>query len=167
MSVPESEPGAGTPFEILLQRANETAGPDSTHVHAPGTLLLVENDVFLRATYRDLLVGAGWQVLAAHDGFNALLQANAHRGRIDLLICDVILPQMSGIELWRRLSRLRPEATVLFISGDLERARKLFADGEDPPRLLAKPFTPATLLETVRVLLAESPFLRQEPPAQP
>ena len=163
MSAPESEPGAGTPFEILLQRADETAGPDSTHGHAPGTLLLVEDDAFLRATYRELLVGQGWEVLAAPDGFNALLQANARRGRIDLLICDVILPQMSGIELWQKLSRLRPEAAVLFISGDLEKARKLLGH-EDPPHLLAKPFTPTALLDTVRLLLAESPFLRPEPP---
>jgi DNA-binding response OmpR family regulator len=166
MSAPESEPGAGTPSEILLQRADETAGPDSTHEHAPGTLLLVEDDVFLRSTYRELLASQGWEILVAPDGFNALLQANAHKGRIDLLICDVILPQMSGIELWRKLSRLRPEAAVLFISGDLEQARKLL-DHEDPPHLLAKPFTPTALLDTVRLLLAESPFLRKEPPAHP
>lgn len=179
----ESGPGAGTSFEILLQRANETTGPDSTPgpdletttetceedlprtAVQTGTVLLVEDDAVLRSTYVELLTGQGWRVISAADGFNALLQANAHRGRIDLLISDIILPQMSGVELWRKLSRYRPEARVLFISGNLDQARILLGRGEDAPHLLGKPFSANALLGTVRTLLAGSPFVRREPPA--
>jgi CheY-like chemotaxis protein len=180
-----SEPGAGTSFEILLQRANETTGPDSTHAPAgvprtaacpreaggpaprtPGTVLLVEDDEVLRATYGELLADEGWEVIAAGDGFNALLQAGSHRGRIDLLVSDIILPQMSGIELWRKLSSFRPESRVLFVSGNLEQARQLLGRGEEAPRLLGKPFTATALLEAVRAILAQSPFLPPEPPAR-
>ena len=159
----ESEPGAGTSFEILLQRANETTGPDSTpEPGAPnqGTVLLVEDDDVLRATYEELLTGQGMQVIAAADGFNALLQANTHHGRIDLLISDIILPSMSGIELWRKLSRFRPEAQVLFISGNLNQARVMIGPEGGGHHLLGKPFTATALLESVRALLASSPFVR-------
>lgn len=182
MSTPgatESEPGAGTSFEILLQRANETAGPDSTHGSAlaparsptpdaerrRGTILIVEDDSFLRSTYAELLKAEGWAVLAAADGFNALLVAGAHKGRLDLIVTDILLPQMSGIELWGKLSRCRPETHVLFISGNLEQARLLLGSGTDTPPLLGKPFTPKALLDTVSAMLADSPFLRQDPPA--
>ncbi len=175
----ESEPGAGTSFEILLQRANETAGPGSTHGSAlapagspapgahprRGTILIVEDDSYLRSTYAELLAAEGWAVLAAADGFNALLVAGAHKGRLDLIVTDILLPQMSGIELWRKLSRLRPETQVLFISGNLEQARLLLGSGPDKPPLLAKPFTPKALLVMVGTMLADSPFLRRDPPA--
>lgn len=174
MSTPrriESEAGAGTPFEILLQRANETPGPDSTPDpgasaarSSPGTLLLVEDDDVLRTTYARLLADQGWEVLAAPDGFNALLQADAQRGRIDLLVCDIVLPKMSGIELWRKLERFRPETQVLFMTSSLEQARLLLGTGESAPHVLAKPFTAAALLDSVRTLVAESPFLRPEAP---
>jgi CheY-like chemotaxis protein len=179
----ESEAGAGTSFEILLQRANETTGPDSTPDPegtalkreravkmspgaAPrGTVLLVEDDEVLRSTYQELLAGQGLLVLVAGDGFNALLQASTHPGRIDLLVSDVILPQMSGIELWRKLSRYRPEAQVLFISGNVNQARIMIGQGQGPHHLLAKPFGATSLLETVRMLLASSPLVRPEGPA--
>lgn len=166
----ESEPGAGTTFEILLQRANETPGPDSTpdpkDAETPrGTVLLVEDNEVLRATYEELLAGHGLRVLVAGDGFNALLQASTHPGRIDLLVSDVILPQMSGIELWRKLSRYRPEAQVLFISGNVSQARVMIGQGGGPHHLLAKPFDATSLLATVRMLLANSPFVRPEGPA--
>jgi len=175
MSAPrriESEAGAGTPFEILLQRANETPGPDSTPGpgappparRSPGTLLLVEDDDVLRSTYARLLADQGWEVLTAPDGFNALIKADAHRGRIDLLVCDIVLPKMSGIELWRKLERFRPETHVLFMTSSLEQARHLLGAGEDAPYVLAKPFTAVALLDSVRTLVAESPFLRPEPP---
>ena len=179
MSMPrriESEAGAGTPFEILLQRADETPGPDSAPApgageeeppdagRSGGTLLLVEDDDVLRTTYGQLLAEQGWEVLAAPDGFNALLRSDGHRGRIDVLVCDIVLPKMSGIELWRKLARFRPETQVLFMTSSLEQARLLLGTAEDAPRVLAKPFTAAALLDSVRNLVAESPFLRTETP---
>lgn len=135
-----------------------------TDFRPPGTILLVEDEPALLTAYSEVLTEKGWQVLAAADGFNALLLAGAHSGRIDLLVSDLLLPQMSGIELWRRLSRFRPEAHVLFISGNAEQARLLLDRGADTARLLPKPFTPSALLATVRAILAESPFLRPHPP---
>jgi two-component system cell cycle sensor histidine kinase/response regulator CckA len=177
-----SESGAGASFGILLQRTNgdgpgstpgpartprpAASGPSTPEDNRPqGTILLVEDDEPLRTTYAEVLGAHGWEVLVASDGFNALIQAGAHRGRIDLLVSDLLLPQMSGIELWRRLSRFRPEARVLFISGNLEQARLLVDRGADTARLLGKPFTPRALLDTVRAILADSPFMRGEPPA--
>lgn len=176
----ESEFGTGTSFEILLQRANEPAGPDSspgeqarstagstgdTPAAAHGTLLLVEDDPVLRTTYEDLLAADGWQVIAAADGFNALLMAGTHRAPIEMVVTDVVLPRMSGIELWRRLAQFRPESRVLFISGNVGHARRLVGSGPRAPRLLAKPFSPAALIETVRLTLAEASVELPEAPA--
>ncbi len=158
----ETEPGSGTSFEILLQRANETTGPDSIPAPATATVLLVEDDEVLRGAYADLLQAEGWRVLTSQDGFSALLTASAHSGSIHLLIAAVILPQMSGIELWRKLSRHRPEMRVLFLSGNTQQARTLFGKDGDPPATLTKPFGAESLVSAVRELLSTHPFLQLE-----
>ena len=165
MTPTESEPGTRTPSEILLQRTDAPDGTGSTP--ARGTVLLVEDDAVLRTTYAGLLRGEGWTVLAAPDGFNALLVAGGHRGRIDLLVTDILLPQMSGLELWRKLSGFRPEAQVVFITGNFEQARVLLGGESDPPPVLGKPFTPRALVEAVQGALADSPFLRPKGPPDP
>ena len=160
----EGGPGSGTSFEILLQRANETPGPGSTPGPRSATILVVEDDDALRSSCVELLQTEGYNVLSSGDGFSALLMAGAHRGRIHLVVSDVIMQQMSGIELWRKLSRSRPEATVLFVTGDIRQAQKLFDRNAGAPPTLAKPFAPQAFLGTVRSMLATHPFLREESP---
>jgi two-component system cell cycle sensor histidine kinase/response regulator CckA len=122
-------------------------------------ILLVENDPSLREVCRSALMEGGHAVLCAPDGFNALLEAD---GRIDLLITDILLPHMSGIELWRKLSSCHPEAHVLFTTASLEHARILFGRGKDRPGILPRPFATDALVKAVEAALASSPFLRED-----
>jgi two-component system, cell cycle sensor histidine kinase and response regulator CckA len=88
-------------------------------------------------------------VLQAADGHQALTVAQQHRGPIDLLLTDVVMPQLSGPELARHLRRLRPRAAVLYMSGYAD--SRLARRGVDEPHvhLIHKPFEPAALLRTV------------------
>ena len=99
-----------------------------------------------------LLRQAGYAVLAAADGEEALQIARGHSGPIDLLVTDVIMPRLSGDELAARLLVSRPGVPVLFVSGYTNET--LGIDGMRPgTRYLQKPFVPAVLLESVEELL--------------
>lgn len=126
---------------------------------------------------RSLLVTAlsrqGYKVLAAHDGPDALLKAAAHDGPIDLLLTDMVMPEMSGSVLCERLSRMRPEMRVLYTSGYADRATQLElgrqalslggVKGLEPDDFfLAKPFGVGDLAAKVAMLFLE-PEERQAP----
>lgn len=117
------------------------------------TVLLAEDEPSVRRLLVRLLGGAGYAVLAAEDGRHALRLAGDHEGRIDLVITDVVMPRMGGVELVRRLSEGRPGTRVVYLSGysaevALDRA------GEPPDGLFVKkPIQPAALLRLVREVL--------------
>jgi PAS domain S-box-containing protein len=149
----ESVLGKGTTFRVYLPRAEE---PIETLPARPGgdgrsggeTILLVEDDGDLRELVEKTLRRYGYRVFAAGDGPAALDAARRHPGEIHLLLADVLLPGMSGIELSRRFPAVSPATKVLFVSGFANTGVwELLPRGA---RLLDKPFTGDKLVESVR-----------------
>lgn len=123
-------------------------------VVSPATILLAEDEEPVRRLLVELLRGAGYCVLAAGSGAEALALAAAHSAPIALLVTDVAMPLMNGAELARRLQATQSGARVLFISG-YSQVGALDALAEQPGfQYLRKPFTPRGLLERVREILA-------------
>jgi PAS domain S-box-containing protein len=148
-----SAPGQGSEFRISLPRhADETAEPSRETASAGGgteTVLLVEDDVAIRAISRRTLLGAGYRVLDAPSAQGALAAAAGLDGPLHLLVSDVILPGQNGCELARELERSRPDLRVLFVSGYARRIAGVALVPAGAP-FLAKPFAPEDLLRAVR-----------------
>jgi signal transduction histidine kinase/ActR/RegA family two-component response regulator len=154
-----SEPGAGATFEILLPLVAApvpaTAAP-STPPRVLGTerILLVEDDATVRALAQEILVGKGYDVLAAADGEEAFGLAVEHP--FDLLITDMLMPKLSGKELVARLRHARPGLPVVLMSGYAYDA----AGNDDPTAgdaFIQKPFSMHDLVVTVRATLDSHP----------
>jgi two-component system NtrC family sensor kinase len=154
-----SELGHGATFQIHLPRvalaAEQTAPSPEAAPGARGTetILLVEDEDALRELARVLLEDAGYLVLEANNGARALEIAGRTNGVIDLLLADVVMPAMSGPTLAEKLSPLKPEMKVLFMSGypdDKIVNHGVLAEGTV---LLQKPFSRDSLLSKVRELL--------------
>jgi DNA-binding response OmpR family regulator len=118
------------------------------------TVLVVEDERLVRDLVRRTLTRAGYVVLAAEDGVAALDLARAHRGEIDLLVTDVVMPRMGGRELADRLTTDRAGLRVLFMSGYASDARDLSGATGGSGEFLQKPFAPSGLLERVGALLS-------------
>ncbi len=154
----ESEPGRGTTFEIHLPEA-AAAAPRELPVreHAPKrgseTVLVVEDDAQVRAVTVRSLRSAGYVVLVASCGDEALAVSRREPGRIHLLVTDVVMPGLGGPAVAERITAERPGMRVLYVSGYTQ---KVFdEDGELAPgvEFLAKPFTPDALLARARAVL--------------
>ena len=153
-----SEPGRGTTFEVCLPRVDEPVVVPlsrSSSVPATGgeTVLLVEDEDAVRRLTVRILGGAGYRVLAAANGGEALLLCERHGAEVDLLLTDVVMPLMSGPELRDRLASLAPGLRTLFMSGYTDDAIGRHGALEPGARLLAKPFTAAELTRRVREAL--------------
>ena len=153
----QSTPDHGTIVTIDLPTTEQTAPslPNEQHEPTGGdeTVLLVDDEDGLRDTVARHLTRAGYTVITAADGTEALRQAEHHNGPIHLLLTDVVMPAVPGPELADRLTADRPDTTVLFMSGYAE---GLTNDrGVLPPdtALLSKPFTRTQLLTAVRTAL--------------
>ena len=154
-----SKPGEGAPFEIHLPGADATVqNAENPPVSAGGprgceTILVVEDNDQLRRFAVDVLKSYGYQILEAASGDEALLVAERHSQPIDLILTDVIMPEMTGKELADRLRALRPRSRVLYMSAhtvDHISCQQLLSSGE---LHIAKPFTPAALAAKVREAL--------------
>jgi len=120
---------------------------------APTTILVVEDEEEVRALARDVLEMNGYCVLEALDIADAVRLVEAHQGKIDLLITDVQMPGVSGPELARRLRARRPDLRVLCMSGYPESADRRIEGEGGWTAWLQKPFTPDSLMRTVRACL--------------
>jgi PAS domain S-box-containing protein len=149
-----SEVGHGTRFEILLPRAGgapEEVPRSAAAARGGGeTILLVEDDALVLDMNTRALAALGYEVLPCRAGDEALGRARTHRGRIDLLVTDVVMPRMSGPTVARALGALRPGLRTLFVSGYAE---ELAAGGLPNASFLPKPFTPRALAARIRELL--------------
>jgi CheY-like chemotaxis protein len=113
-----------------------------------GLVLVVDDDAMLRDLLARVIAEAGYRVLTAGDGDEALALAGTLDGQLQLVVTDVRMPVMDGVTLARHLTEINPRLPVLFVSGFVPLA------GEPlPGPLLAKPFTPNDLLRHVRRLL--------------
>ena len=150
-----SERGMGTTINVLLpateQRSPEDASPATTTVsEARGeTILVVEDEAALRMVVCRMLTSAGYQVLDAETGAAALAISERHSGPIDLLLTDVVMPQMLGKELAGRLVVSRPGTPVLYMSGYARPVLASHGTLDSDVVLLEKPFTRTDLLRTV------------------
>jgi len=154
-----STPGAGTTFRIHFplavgadDGASALSGPLAS-VRGTETVLLVEDDGQVRGLMRRSLESRGFIVLAASQGSEALQMAEEHDGPIDLLITDVVMPNMDGGKLAQRLRAARPEVRVLFVSGYAADAAQMRGRVLPDVPLLHKPVEPDLLLRTTRELL--------------
>jgi nitrogen-specific signal transduction histidine kinase/FixJ family two-component response regulator len=155
-----SEPGQGSKFSIYLPR--ELSGAVATpipHAPAPGqatgteTVLVVEDEEDLRSVARRILVDAGYSVLSAAGGMEALRMCEQHKGKIHLVLTDVIMPGMSGKALADRLAETFPGTKVLFMSGYTDDAIAHHGVLDSGTHFLAKPFVAADLARKVRAVL--------------
>jgi len=123
----ESEPGLGSTFSVLLPRSIEatvqSTAPIAGQRFDGRTVLLVEDEQDIRELMREILESLGMKVHAAPDGKQAMATAEKMAG-IDLLFCDVVLPDISGVQVAERIQKLHPGAAVIFSSGHSERYLK-------------------------------------------
>ncbi|GMU24603.1 MAG: hypothetical protein AMXMBFR13_46770 [Phycisphaerae bacterium] len=160
----QSREGEGTTLQIFLPLAREGARPhqslDRPRQPAGGseTILVCEDEPMILNLAARILQGSGYQVLAAESPTQAIWLAASHAGGIDLLITDVMMPEMNGRRLAETLSARFSKLRVLFMSGytaDIICEEGVLHDGIE---LLEKPFNPAALLDRVRELLDRVPI---------
>jgi two-component system cell cycle sensor histidine kinase/response regulator CckA len=163
-----SEPGSGTTFKIYLPSTTE-APSQRPLVTEPSTLmgtetvLVTEDQDEVRKVVRDILRLHGYQVIEARNGGEALLCYEKQGSAIDLLLTDVVMPQVTGPELVERLRKIRPGLCVLYMSGYTDHGVVGKGTLESDIHFIQKPIVPAALLRRVReVLNAEAG--RQERP---
>jgi PAS domain S-box-containing protein len=147
-----SEPDVGTTVTVLLPATEQARASSEVRVASPRrrceeTILLVEDEDALREVTRRILVAAGYEVIMAHNGLEALKAAEAHDAHIDVLLSDVIMPQMNGPQVAEQLMIQRPATRVLLMSGFAQPI--LDSGGHLLPGvgLIEKPFSAPALLE--------------------
>ena len=121
------------------------------------TLLIVENELAIRNLLQLALRRNGYTVLAAESGREALALVRDHVGAIDLVITDVMMPDMDGPELVRQLSTIRPETRTLFMSGYMDDALGERGILPTTVNFIQKPFSPRTIAQKVRDILDGNP----------
>jgi CheY-like chemotaxis protein len=154
-----SEPGFGSTFKIYLPRVSATGDrddPDQTIETATApteTILLVEDEPGVRKLVREMLARRGYTVLAPENSADALAIGKKHRGPIHLLLTDVVMPNLGGRELARRLGQSRPAMKVLYMSGYTDAAVVHNGVIEPGAAFLQKPFTAELLERKIREVL--------------
>ncbi len=165
--IPESEPGRGATFLVILPRtrseltaepapapASPPEAPVPTAANGQRVVLVVEDEAPVRSLVCRVLARQGYSVLEAASGHDALECARGHEGPIDLLISDVVMPQIGGRELARTLTAFRPDTRVILMSGYADDLRVRGGDVPEGTAILDKPFTPDQLTRKVREILA-------------
>jgi two-component system cell cycle sensor histidine kinase/response regulator CckA len=158
-----SEVGRGTTFKLYFPphygaaKVSEPEPPPRPPLGSGATILLVEDERPVRITVRRLLERHEYKVLEAANGQDALALVAARRAEIDLVLSDMVMPGMGGMELASRLRTLCPNLPVLLMTGYTEEA--ITRTGERPldEQIIEKPFTLHTMLEKVRAALATKP----------
>jgi two-component system cell cycle sensor histidine kinase/response regulator CckA len=160
----DSNVGGGSVFRIFLPRhiaAEEdavTKAPESetraADLTGRGTVLLVEDEVAVRAFASRALASRGYQVVEAGSGIEALSAIERHSGEVDLVVSDVVMPEMDGPTLLRELRQKRPDLKVIFISGYAEEAFKKNLPEGERFTFLPKPFSLKDLVAAVKETMA-------------
>jgi len=154
-----TEVAHGTTFKIYLPLVEDeldavgTKTDQAEQSAGTETVLLVEDEEIVRAMAREVLQLSGYNVLEAAHGEEALRVCAQYEGKIDLLLTDVVMPQMSGRELAERLALLRSEMSVLYMSGYTDNAIVRHGVLESKTAFLQKPFTPDAMARKIREVL--------------
>jgi CheY-like chemotaxis protein len=156
-----SMPASGTTFRIFLPLSEESGEAKASPPVNAGrvtplgnaTILLVEDNEMVMEMTRELLENSGCRVLSAYFPEDALNISREFDGKINLLLSDVVMPQMNGPELHGRLKEIFPDLPVLYMSGYI--GNVVVTDGtlEEAATCISKPFTAETLLEEVAKIL--------------
>jgi two-component system, cell cycle sensor histidine kinase and response regulator CckA len=159
----DSQLGGGTTFRVRFPAVASSAGlPMAVESPRPlqvlaRTVLLVDDEAPVRTLARRLLAGAGYQILEASGGHDALRLAAESHEPIHLLLTDVVMPDINGRDLSERIRRIRPEIAVLFMSGCTDEVLSTHGLHDPGTPLLQKPFTVDELLAAVYDSCASSP----------
>jgi PAS domain S-box-containing protein len=154
-----SEPGRGTTFNIYLPRSKASLSPEERALGqsmARGgaeTVLVVEDEEAVRSVMRRALEGAGYTVLEARGGAEAVRLAEQYAGPIHLVLTDVVMPGLNGRQVAERVTALRPGTRVLFVSGYTDDAVARHGVQGEGLAFLQKPFMPDALARKVREVL--------------
>jgi len=157
-----SEEGLGTVFKVYLPRIDEASiatdksAQETNAVRGTETILLVEDEETVRGLTRTFLLQAGYNVLEARGGEEAIQLCRAHPGLIDLLLTDVVMPEVSGKEVADRLLELRPTTRILFMSGYTDEAIVQHGVLDASVEFIQKPFTWVGLTQKIRLVLDNS-----------
>ncbi len=157
-----STPGQGTRFEVILpvnQMALQPVVPSAPRAMelgpGHGTILVVDDEQLIRSMTRDLLQMAGYEVMVACDGAEALAILRERGHEIDLVILDLLMPGMDGAEVFKSLREVKPSLPCIFSSGygaeDVAAAYR----NDEHVRILSKPYEAATLTSAIRELLEQ------------
>jgi two-component system cell cycle sensor histidine kinase/response regulator CckA len=173
---PESEVGKGTVFRIFLPRhipdkeelaaanapaivalasANNLAQAAQPDLTGHGTVLLVEDEEGLRVLNARGLASRGYTVLTASNGVEALEELERNEGKVDLVVSDVVMPEMDGPTLLKEMRKTNPGLKMIFVSGYAEEAFQKNLPPGGQFAFLAKPFTLKQLVEMVKETLAK------------
>ena len=167
--VPESELGKGTVFRIFLPRhtptsedlasikpvATESRPARAADDTGQGTILLVEDEEGLRSLNARGLKSRGYNVLEAGNGLEAIELIDGHDGTIDLVVSDVVMPEMDGPALLKELRKRSPDLKIIFVSGYAEEAFAKSLPEGGQFEFLAKPFTLKQLIAKVKDTMAQ------------
>jgi signal transduction histidine kinase/ActR/RegA family two-component response regulator len=154
-----SEVGKGTTFKVYLPRVDEPALTEEVNEARSAarlgceTVLLVEDEDTVRDLCKEILEENGYAVLVAPNGNEGVRVCKEFEGHIDLLITDVVMPQMSGRELAEHVTALRPDSRVLYMSGYTDDAIVRHGVLHDNADFIQKPFSPDSLALKVREVL--------------
>ena len=149
----EGAPTPGTTICLLLPRASIPADTGGPATAGPRSILVAEDEPAVLALIERVLSSAGYTVLSASTGSEAMAIVDTHSGEIDLLVSDAVMPGMAGMDLARQLRIDRPGLPILFVSGWAGESFERDWAGEPAVELLLKPFEVAELLERVGRLL--------------
>ena len=156
----ESSPGQGATFDIYLPQTSERI-PEKEKEAKPaavargsGTVLVVEDQEGVRELAAEFLRASGYFVLEAVDGVEALEVAQRFGNRIHVLLTDIVMPRMGGVELAKRFVLRQPDAKVILMSGYSEQLGDQKEEAIAKFSILQKPFSMSSLGEAVRQVLA-------------
>lgn len=156
--------GSGTTFDVLLPVEDDLQGGEHgprtleiTHSVRPegGTLLLVDDEVDVRATTRSILEAFGYEVIEAADGEKAIQLFQEHRDQLKVVLLDVSMPRMNGVEACLKLHEISVEVPVILMSGHAEEATMSQIETAGKVLFLQKPFFPAELNGLVQKVIQE------------
>ncbi|MDX8411543.1 MAG: PAS domain S-box protein [Mariprofundaceae bacterium] len=152
----ESEPGAGSTFHIYLPLHIDAKGlPESTDglVKHQETILLVDDEDYVREAVRELLSSMGYRVILATNGREAVARFEEEAERIDLVILDVVMPQLGGVPAAKQIRALKPQIPIIMASGYDHEFDDEVMKQRYRMKLLTKPYRPKSLGSTIRQML--------------